>query len=272
MTREVYTLGYSAATQQWLASRTAADAAAFFLPYLRPGMRLLDAGCGPGTITLGLASAVAPGEVVGLDLEPSQIEAAQRLATGQQISNVRFEVGDAYALPFPDASFDAVFANGLLGHLRDPLAALKEMRRVLRPGGIVGVSDPDSATRFWAPSTPLVEQHWALFLRYYEHNGASIYYARHQRRLLLEAGFSRSEGSAAINAAGNVEGTRRLVAMYERLRSDPHFRNTVLGQGWVDETTLDAMAVELRAWGERPDAFGGTVRCSAVGWTDGAQS
>ena len=70
-------------------------------------MRLLDVGCGPGSITLGLAEAVAPGEVVGVDLQPAQVEQARALAAERGVANVRFEVASAYALPFPDAAFDA---------------------------------------------------------------------------------------------------------------------------------------------------------------------
>src|SRR5919202_1984497 len=87
--------------------RTAAADAAFFLPHLRRGARVLDVGCGPGSITVGLAEAVAPGEVIGVDAEPLQIERAEALAEGRALANLRFEVANAYELPYPDASFDA---------------------------------------------------------------------------------------------------------------------------------------------------------------------
>jgi ubiquinone/menaquinone biosynthesis C-methylase UbiE len=77
-------------------------------------MALLDCGCGVGSITLGLAAAVAPGEVVGVDLQPAQLERARALAAERGATNVRFEAADVYALPFSDASFDAVFAHTLL--------------------------------------------------------------------------------------------------------------------------------------------------------------
>lgn len=79
--------------------RTATDFAGFFLPYLQPGMRLLDCGCGPGTITIGLAAAVAPGEVVGIDLEAAQINLAQTQAAQANVTNARFEVANVYELP-----------------------------------------------------------------------------------------------------------------------------------------------------------------------------
>src|SRR5262245_8098238 len=98
--RESYTQqgnkGFEAALEQ----RSAAREAAFFLPDIRPGMRLLDLGCGPGTITLGLGTHVAPGEVIGVDFQPSVIERARTLAAQRGIPNAGFEVGDIYHLPF----------------------------------------------------------------------------------------------------------------------------------------------------------------------------
>src|SRR5688572_22257916 len=75
--------------QRRLERRTASTSAGFFLHYLRPGMRLLDCGCGPGSITVGLAAAVLPGEAIGLDLQEVQVDRARRIASEQSLSNVR---------------------------------------------------------------------------------------------------------------------------------------------------------------------------------------
>src|SRR5262249_44921155 len=127
----------------YFGERVAAREAAFFLPHLRPGMALLDCGCGPGSITVGLAEAVAPGRVVGVDREPKALAVARAQAAGRGVTNVRFEEGDVHALPFADATFDAAFAHALLEHVRDPAAALAELYRVVKPGGVVGVRSPD---------------------------------------------------------------------------------------------------------------------------------
>src|SRR6478672_2780569 len=121
---ETYTHGHAPATLRQHAQRTADEAAAFLLPHLRPDMRLLDVGCGPGSITRGLAERLPAGEVVGLDLSRETLEAARRDATARGLANLRYEEGSVYQLPFPDASFDVVYAHQVLQHLRERGAAL----------------------------------------------------------------------------------------------------------------------------------------------------
>ncbi|GAC1314393.1 MAG: hypothetical protein NVSMB2_03760 [Chloroflexota bacterium] len=133
MAREIYTHGYAEEHQRLYGRRAADQDAAFLISSLVPGMRLLDCGCGPGSITVGLAKAVHPGDVVAIDIAPVQLDRARQLADEHGASNITFQLADIYKLPFPDNSFDAGFAHNVLEHLRDPLAALREMRRVLRP-------------------------------------------------------------------------------------------------------------------------------------------
>lgn len=262
--REVYTQRANPAFEAELASRTASRDAAFLLPHLRPGMRVLDVGSGPGSITLGLGDSVAPGEVVGIDIQPAQVERARSLAAARGMTNVRFQAGDLYALPFADQSFDAAFANGVLMHLSDPLRALAELRRVLCPGGIAGVRDPDFGASLYAPMTPRLEQLLALRVRVRRHNGGDPFRARDYRRLLLEAGFARAEAGASAETAGSQQKTAChavfLTAMLEGLTP------TVLAQRWMDQTAIDGIAAEIDVWARRPDAFYATTWCEAVGW------
>lgn len=260
--RERYINRDNPAFEAWMAGRTASREAAFFLPYLRPGMRVLDVGSGPGSITLGLAEAVAPGEVVGIDMQQSQVERARALAVERGRLNARFEVGDAYQLSFPDRSFDAVFMHTVLSHLREPVRALAEMRRVLRPGGIVGVREPDFGTILSTPATPLLEQWRALVTRVLQHNGGDLLRARHLRSLFLEAGFVRTKATSTTRNAGSLEDTRAYAAF---MKTWPV--RTALVEGWVTQATVDAMWAEIDAWGERPDAFFVMTYCEAVGWT-----
>ena len=127
--------------------RTAENSAGFLLEHLSPSMALLDVGCGPGTITADVAMRLSGGSAVGVDLAESVVEAAR--AAHADVANLSFEVGDAYDLSFEDGAFDVVYAHQVLQHLSEPVRALEEMRRVLRPGGLLAVRDADYGAFAW---------------------------------------------------------------------------------------------------------------------------
>jgi ubiquinone/menaquinone biosynthesis C-methylase UbiE len=244
-----------------LMSRTATTNAAFVLPHLRPGMSLLDCGCGPGSITVDLAELLAPGEVVGVDIEPKNIDRARALARERGVTNARFEVGDVHELPFPDASFDAAFAHTLLQHVADPVGVLREMRRLLRPGGLVGVREEDWGSFILAPTDPALEQFRSVF----ELGFKGARFARRHREVLREAGFVRIEASAAVECHGTAEETQRFgdrAAGYV----DESWGPRVVRAGKADAAAVDAMAAAWRAWGQHADAFSALTWCQAVAW------
>src|SRR5262249_59249590 len=117
-------------------------------------MRLLDVGCGPGSITRGLAERVAPGEVIGLDLSKDTLEDARRDAAARGLTNLKFQEGSVYALPFADGVFDVVYAHQVFQHLRERDAALREMLRVLRSGGLAAIRAVDLGTPAYLPREP----------------------------------------------------------------------------------------------------------------------
>ena len=149
-----YTHGHHESVLRSHTWRTAENSAAYLLPHLRPGLSLLDIGCGPGTITADLARLVAPGQVVGLDASDDVVAQAEAYAAETGATNLRFEVGDLFALRYDDATFDVVHAHQVLQHLVDPVAALVELRRVLRPGGVLAARDSDYGAFAWAPGRP----------------------------------------------------------------------------------------------------------------------
>jgi SAM-dependent methyltransferase len=229
-------------------------------------MRVLDCGCGPGPVTLGLAEAVAPGGTVGIDTDPNQIAAANALALQRGVENIRFELGSIYDLPFPDASFDAAYAQSLLYHLSDPLAALKELRRVLKPGAVAGIIDGDLGCYLVAPAEPSIDRLLALQVRAVKHNGGDPLYARTLRSLLHRAGFEPTEGSAIAVSIGSGESAGRTTAEVLRARFRGHIENTVIEQGWATREEVESMDAALSAWAEQPDTFFMYIRCSGLGW------
>ena len=146
-----YTHGHHESVLRSHSWRTAENSAAFVLEHLRRGDALLDVGCGPGTITIDLARRVAPGSTVGIDLSPEVVESARASATESGVTSARFEVANVYALGFDDSTFDVAFAHQVLQHLTDPVAALVELRRVLRPQGLLAVRDADFSAFDWYP-------------------------------------------------------------------------------------------------------------------------
>ena len=264
--REVYTHGYSPQVAAYMGARTASRQATFMLPHLRVGMRLLDCGCGPGSITVDLAAAIAPGQAEGIDIEASQIAAARAHAIERGLANVHFQVGTIYELPFPTGSFDAVYANTVIQHLRDPLRALREMRRVLVPGGIIGLRDDDWGTFLLEPSTPLLRLWPSLNVKVWAHNGGDPCLGRKHRRLLKQAGFVRTQGSSSAESYGSVEATSGITAVMVEHHRAPAFVQVVLEEGWADHSELEAMYSEVLSWGERDDAFLSLTFCETIGW------
>lgn len=189
MHSDKYTPGYSAPLMRFLEQRTVESHGRFFLPQLRPGWRVLDAGCGPGTITLGLARAVAPGRVTGIDIEGSQFAEARDRANRERLS-VEFREASVYDLPFQDRYFDAVFSHALLGHLSAPETALRELRRVLKPGGLIGVRAADMGGILIDAASDGPVQALAAYLANQKGGSKDPNVGRKLGRLLGQAGFT----------------------------------------------------------------------------------
>jgi ubiquinone/menaquinone biosynthesis C-methylase UbiE len=193
---DVYTHGHHDSVLRSHRWRTAENSAAYLLPHLRRGMDLLDVGCGPATITVDLASRVAPGRVVGVDRAPAVLREAEQQLAGAA-GNFEFQLADVYALEFEDRSFDVVHAHQLLQHLTDPVAALIEMRRVLRPDGLLAVRDSDYGGFIWAPADPMLDRWMELYHEVCAHNRATADAGRHLLGWAQAAGFSAIEATSS---------------------------------------------------------------------------
>ncbi len=259
---EQYTPGYSLNATNFMANRSVDSHAAFFKPYLRAGMKLLDCGCGPGTITLGFAALIAPGTVTGTDIGSSQISIAHENALKQGISNVDFLAGNIDDLPFEDNSFDAAFSHAVLEHLQEPTKALKELFRVLKPGGVLGVRTPDWGGFLIAPSTPELDQAIEYYKLLQQHNGGNPYVGRHLRALLREAGFTGIKASASYECYEDLSAIGEYLAL--RIESSETFDKAV-ERGWSDSQSLGSMSSALRQWSQNPDGIFAQAWCEAVG-------
>ena len=267
--QEAYIHDYDGAlTEQIIAGRTADIHGAFFLPYLRAGMNLLDCGCGPGTITVGLAQATFPGNVTGVDHEQSQLDLARESAAKLGLTNAKFERCDVYELPYQDDLFDAAFSHAMLEHMHDPLEVLKEMRRVLKPGGLMGIRSIDLAATLISPAEATLTTAYDIWLKYRQHCGGDPFMGRRLRALLREAGFEKTKGTASSETWGTPQLTQSMKSVLKEEFTGPKIAETAIQMGWADQAQMDSAVSALKEWGDHADAFMAIVWCEAVGWKE----
>ena len=230
--------------------RTARNSAAYLLPHLRSGQSLLDVGCGPGTITTDLATYVAPGRVVGLDRSKTVVSTARESAKDP---SVEFVAGDVYALDFADGSFDVVHAHQLLQHLSDPVAALREMARVAKPGGLLAVRDVDFGTAVSYPD--LTDQWLSIYLEMARRAGAEPNAGRHLKAWAHRAGLTVVRCSATAWCFASTEERQWWGGSYAQRVVEADYARAAVEQGVSTAERNEQVAAAWRAWVEHPDGF-----------------
>ena len=258
-----YTHGYHQVIVGWHSRRTAETCAAFLLPRLRPDAEVLDVGCGSGTITTGLARRAS--RVVGLDLSADVIDAAQANADEWGPSNISFEVGSVYELPWDDASFDVVYAHQVLQHLSDPVRALREARRVLRPGGLVAVRDSDYETMIHAPVFPAIERWRDLYHQVAYAIGGEADAGRYLLSWAMEAGFTDIEATASTTAHADQEGRTVWGEMWAVRVIDSDFAEHAVSNGFATRSELNKISDAFSQWSTEPDGFWAWVNGEVIG-------
>ncbi len=193
----VYTHGHHESVLRSHRWRTAENSAGYLLPHLRPGMSLLDVGCGPGTITADLAQRVAPGRVTAVEVTEDALALGRAEVERRGVRNVDFVVADVHALEFADGGFDVVHAHQVLQHVGDPVRALREMRRVCAPGGLVAARDSDYAAFAWYPRIPELDEWMALYQQLARANGGEPDAGRELLSWARRAGFGDVTASAS---------------------------------------------------------------------------
>ncbi len=251
-----YTMGYSEEFRQLLNRRSLETHAAHLLPYLKPGLRVLDFGCGPGTITVGLARAVEPGEVHGIDMEQSQIELARAAASAGGHTNATFHVGYVSSLPFEDNSFDVAHCHAVLMHVPDTAGTLAEVKRVLKPGGLVSSREMIGGSSFLDPTAPEIEEAWNVFTGLLAANGGHPQMGKELKNAFLEAGFTDVSATGSFDFFSAAED----IAFFHGFINDWFFSDQVIGAatqfGLATQEQFDRIRLLVDEWSRHPGAVG----------------
>ncbi|MEU0373948.1 class I SAM-dependent methyltransferase [Streptomyces sp. NPDC006283] len=251
----VYTHGHHESVLRSHIWRTAANSAAYLVGELTSGLDVLDVGCGPGTITADLAELVAPGRVTAVDAAEDVLRQARAYADRRGLDNVRFAVADVHALDFPDDSFDVVHAHQVLQHVGDPVQALREMRRVCRPGGVVAARDSDYGSFAWYPQPPALDTWLDLYRRVARANGGEPDAGRRLLSWARAAGFTDVTSTAATWCFATPADRTWWSGLWADRTVASVYAELAVEGGHTTQEQLDEVADTWRAWGEHEDAW-----------------
>ncbi len=249
----VYTHGHHASVLRSHSNRTIANSAEYLRPHLSADRTLLDIGAGPGTITADFAGHVA--HVTATEIGPDELALSQRHAAERGVTNISFAVEDAHALSFPDASFDIVHAHQVLQHVADPVQALREMRRVAKPGGVVAARDADYAGFLWYPLLPELDEWLRLYREAARANGGEPDAGRRLLAWARAAGFEEVEASASTWCYATAEERAWWGGMWADRIIESALARQLLESGLANPADLRRISDAWRAWAADGDGW-----------------
>ncbi|KAJ5097984.1 hypothetical protein N7532_004985 [Penicillium argentinense] len=250
-----YTHGHHASVIRSHAARTAKNSVAFLLPHLKPSMKILDIGCGPGTITVDLAEYVPKGSVTGLERAGSILAQARDLAETRGITNIEFVEGDANDLSFADGSFDVVLCHQVLQHVGDPVGMLREMNRVAKSGGIVAAREADYGVFVWYPELPGLKEWQGLYDRVARYNGGEPNAGRVLHAWARQAGLSEVKSSCSMWCYSTKEEIAWWSGSWQERALKSAFAATAMEGKLATQEDLERVSRTWKEWGEDQDAW-----------------
>ena len=260
-----YTMGFSEEFLETQRRFNAQANAAHLLPHLRPGQRILDFGCGSGTISVGLAEAVEPGVLYGVDMEASQVELAQSLAHTSGVGNATFEVGDVTDLPYEDGFFDVAHCHNVLMHVPDTQAALAEVKRVMKPGGIISCREMIGESSFTQPDFGVIRKSWDMFEDLLAADDGHPQIGKELKEHLGTAGFSNVRVTASFDYYSTPADVEFIYGFAVKWFLSPEITEAAIKYGASTRELCDATEEAYARWREHPGAIVGVAHGEAIG-------
>ena len=250
-----YTMGFGEEILAALRQYTAEKNAAYLLPHLRPGQRVLDFGSGPGSISVGLAKAVDPGELHGVDMEESQVEIARAYAESQGVGNATFHVGDVTELPFEDGYFDVAHCHNVLMHVPDTAEVLAEVKRVLKPGGLIACREMIVGSSFTHPDFGVIGQAWDMFEDLLAADDGHPHIGKDLKGHVVDAGFTNVWAGASFDIYSTPADVAFIYGVAMNWFLAPEITEAAIKYGASSQPVIDAIADAYARWKEHPGAF-----------------
>lgn len=250
------------------AHRTAKDSAGFLIPHIKPHFRILDVGCGPGTVTADLAELVPLGTVIGIDMLAAVLVQARAHAQERNLDNIEFQQVDANSLPFDDDSFDVVFCHQVLQHVKDPVHLLKEMKRVAKRGtGLVAAREADYKSFAWYPELPALATWGDLYQKLATANGGESNAGRYLRKWARAAGFPPDQITSSWSSWSYVgDGAKLWGDSWAGRALHSNFATGVLMHHLGTREDLQDISESWNQWAQDEDAYiaipNGEILCS----------
>lgn len=251
----IYVHGHDESVLRSHRYRTVANSAAYLAGHLRAGSAVLDVGCGPGTITADFARLVHPGRVTAVDTSEGVLEAARAEVGRRGLTNVIFKQADIHGLDFRDNSFDVVHAHQVLQHVADPVQALREMRRVCVPGGVVAARDADYAAMAWFPELPELDEWQSLYQRTARADGGEPDAGRRLLAWARTAGFTEITPSASSWCHATATEREWWGGLWADRVVDSGFATRAIAHGFATSADLARIATAWREWAADPSGW-----------------
>ncbi len=260
----MYTHGHHSSVVNQHAQRTAEDCAAFTRHVIETDARILDVGCGPASITVGLARWAPHGHVTGIETSNGILDIAASTVAEAGVDNVTLAKESVYNLPYPDGSFDVAYAHQVLQHLSDPLAAIGEMKRVVRAGGWVAARDSDYSTMRGFPSSDGITRWREVYRRVCRHNGAEPDAGRHLFSWFRTAGLVDVQMSASVWQFHTPESRRNWGYSWAERCLHSSFAQQAVSYGYASAAEMEDIAAAWRAWADTEDGYFHFIHAGAL--------